>query len=138
MALFDVPKLSGGRERYPFPATDGTEIAVWAHHPTPEELAAAFRDAGVNMSEEGKVSFGSDNQFEAAIKNSAAYVALADLCIEACENLDGWPENPRTKWPDGLERLSKEAFELLPRIVKRQVGEQLFKASRVSEAEGNV
>jgi len=138
MSMFDIPKLSGGRERFAFPATDGTEIVVWAHHPTPEELAAAFRDGGVSMSEEGKISFGSDNQFEAAVKNSASYVALAHLCVEACENLDNWPSSSRGKHPDGLDRLTIDARALLPRLVLKHIGEQLFKASRVSEAEGNV
>lgn len=137
MAVFDLPKLSGSREKFSFPGSDGTEIIIWAHHPTPEELAAAYRDAGVAMDNEGTVTFGSENHFEAAVKSSAALVELAWLCIEATENLDGWPSVARSTSPDGLDRLTRDARAIIPRVVAKAVGDRLVDASKLSTDEGN-
>ena len=77
MAGFDTTKLTGGRTCITFPSdTEGLTINIWAHHPTPEETAAAFRDAGLSLDEKGEVEYPSDNRFDVAPSMARAYVNL--------------------------------------------------------------
>lgn len=135
MPHFDLPELTGGRVAFRFKSTDPNEmITLWAHHPSPEELAAAMRDAGVVLNDKGEMLV--DNPLDSAPRMANVQVLLADLCIDAAEALDGWPDKCRCVGPDGLERLTPAAQNALPRIARRKVGEQLMRVSEVSDSQG--
>lgn len=134
MARFDLPELTGGRVPFRFKSTDSDPITVWAHPPTPEEIAAAMRDANLRFDDHGTVQL--DNPLDGAPKMAQAHVLLAHLCIEAVENLDAWPQMCRQISPDGLERLTPSAKDMLPRVVCKHVGESLLKKSEVAPEQG--
>lgn len=135
MARFDLPELTGGRVPFRFKSTDPEQpITVWAHHPTPEEVAAAFRDAGLRFDDKGVAQL--DHPLDSAPRMAQAHVLLGHLCIEAVENLDAWPQLCRQFSPDGLERLIPAAASMIPRVVSKHVGEALLKQSEVSPAQG--
>lgn len=137
MARFDLPELTGARVPFRFKSdTPDQTITVWAHPPTPEEIAAAMRDAGLRFDDKGVVQL--ENPLDSAPRMAQAHVLLSHLCIESVENLDGWPSQCRQGSPDGLERLTPAAQALMPRVVCKHIGTEMIKQSEVSPEQGEL
>lgn len=129
MSLF---RLEGGREKFDFDGVEeGTKIAVFAHHPTSEEIAAALAEAGVDLQSAQKVESASPEGLEAAARFGAAYEVLGAYCIDSCDAL----KVRRVKGPYGLRKLDEASEEQLAPIL-RQVGQSLYEKSKPSPVEG--
>ena len=135
MALFDVARLYGGRDKLDFGENDDL-ISIWFHHAQPEEIAIALDAAGLEQAGDDVVPKGGGGDYVLASRLVQASVELACLCIEDIENYDHWPEKPKHRGKHGLMILRPEVREQIPRVVLRNVGEKLFESSRVSDAEG--
>lgn len=129
MSLF---RLEGGREKFEFDGAEaGAKVAVFAHHPTSEEVAAALAEAGVDLKVAQTVESASAEGLAAAARFGAAYEILGAYCIDSCDAL----KVRRVKGPYGLRKIDAESEEQLAPIL-RQIGQSLYDQSKPSATEG--
>ena len=146
MSRFDTACLLGWREKFEFPTRDGAPpIIIWAHHPTPEESVAALLDAGIDTRDDGEVR--GVQGLGQAIQVANTYCALAQYCIDAAGNLEGWPDSPRSVRGNGLSAISPDAEASILgaadgdpyvlRIIYSRIGKHLHERTALTETEGN-
>jgi hypothetical protein len=134
MSHFDLAKIRGERLCFEFPGTEST-IKIWADPPTQEVIAVAFLEGKIELDMDGKPKT-DDGLVSMAVKDSGVRDWLARLSIASVEGLADWPAECRVPHGSGLEQLSAEAVELIPRPVRLIVGQKLREAMEVSEDEG--
>lgn len=127
-------RLEGGRERFSFPTEQG-ELAIFAHHPTQEEISASIAEAGLNLKvfeEQGAQS--AEGAGEAA-RFGYAQELLACYCVERVELAGEEIPCKRMRGRFGLRRISEELEEALAPVLL-SLGGKLHALSRPTETEG--
>lgn len=139
MANFNLARLNGGISAAKFDADDGDIITIYYHHATPEEIAIAYERAGLSVDDTGAASRSDNGQrdpFALAPVMAHALTELAALCIERVIGLDDWPTSARIPDVHGLTTLSEGAVAVLPRPIRKQIGQLILESSRISLDEG--
>lgn len=129
MISFDLAQLEGGLTCFEYPLQGGGVLKIYAHHPTAEEIAVAYKKAGVSADSEQKTDW------EFIAKQAMASVDLACFCIESIEGADQKVTRTTVPLPDdfGLTSLDGQSKEMFPRVILKDIGMKLLGQSRPSE-----
>jgi hypothetical protein len=127
-------RLEGGRERFSFP-TDQGELAIFAHHPTQEEVSASIAEAGINLRAFQEQGADTLEGAEQAARFGYAQELLACYCIERAELAGEALPIKRVRGRFGMRRLDAESEESLADVLL-PLGVKLHSLSKPTATEG--